>query len=88
MNNPSNGFRVFLGNVINHFSSGLRREIGTLGAKQSPVRATFFVKRKIESCSLGSTIFTPMFLVATEAKHVSNKSLTNYSEINVKIVAT
>ena len=84
------GFRssVLLSNAIIQIFMGLRISIGTLNATQCPKWSSLLVKSKIKLCSLGTRIFTFKFLVPIERRHSSDKSVTEYPEINVKLVAT
>ena len=42
---------------------------------------------KIRLCILGTTVLTRQFIVATERGHLSDRSTTDFSEVNVKFVA-
>ena len=46
------------------------------------------MKSQIELCILGITFFTRIFLVEIGESHLSDRSITEYSEMNVKSVAT
>ena len=82
MNNPSSYFRVFLGNVISKFSSGLCRRIGTLGTMQSPSKTTLFCRRKLSFVVWVLQFQNVNFFVAIEGTDLIDRS--NAREIMAK----
>ena len=79
---------MFLRYMINHIILKFCGEIGKLGTKQCNSTTTLFMTSQIMLCIFLNTIVTSNSFTSIEKRHFKIRSLTELSEISVKVELT
>ena len=73
--------------MVSQVILGFCGESGTLGTLQFYKRTPLLAESKIRPCNLGTTIVTSNVFATIEGRHFDDRSITEFSEINVLFVA-